>query len=200
MISNLIAQSLIEASLAEGNKLRLHQNGFIQLDLIPNTRLHIWDENIPVAQSPRSPIHNHTFSFYSQVLTGELTHIEYEWIGIEQVYTKPIRDEDIVQGLYFGSGDYENLIFTGIWGTSRETSRLIIPAGEAYTFKYGLYHDSLGKGLTATIMTKTDMNRIPFATVVCEPAIGAPDNTFRRDKYPQHVLMPFIEAVLKKLR
>lgn len=197
MISNLIAQSLIEAALAEDNKLRLHQNGFIQLDLLDDTRLHIWDENIPVAQSPRSPIHNHTFSFYSQVLTGELTHVEYDWINLKDI--KPALKTDMVYCLYTGSGDYQNLVSTQIWGTARESSRLVIPAGEAYRFKYGLYHDSFGKGLTATIMTKTEVNRIPFATVVCEPAIGAPDNSFRRDKYPQHVLMPFVKAVLEKI-
>lgn len=200
MISNDKAIVLIERALSAGNKLRLHQNGFIQLDMVrvdqtdPEMRLHIWDKDIPPAQNPRSPIHNHTFSFRSEILCGELTHIEFEWIPAIKA-----KEEELVVGLYKGSGDYEHLEFTGEWGAVRETGRHYYDPGTEYTFDFGKYHDSLGKGFTATMMTKTLYHQIPYATVVCQPSIGAPDNTFRRDKYPQSALMPFVEALLERL-
>lgn len=188
----------IERALAAGNQLRLHQNGFIQLDLPDEkSRLHVWSEELPKAQDPRTPIHNHRFCFKSKIIVGELTHQEYIWVPAERA-----RDGDVVCRLYTGSGDYQNLVLApepyegAVW----EGGTFIYQVGDEYHFQHGAYHDSWGKGLTATIMTKTETDCIPYATVVVPLGEGGPDNDFRRDQYPQEVLMPFVAGVLAELK
>lgn len=195
------AQAMIAGALREGNQLRLHQNGFIQLDLLDGkSRLHIWDKEIPPAQNPRSPVHNHRFCFSSYILCGELINQHYTWHSTEEMYSLPIKDNDPYCELYTGSGDYQNLVPLGIAGTVREGRGVSYTAGERYFFPHGAYHDNFFHGLTATIMTKEHENCIPLASVVVEPGTGAPDNAFRRDKYSQQELIPFVEQVLERLR
>ncbi len=56
---------------------RVHANGFIQIDITPAVRLHIWgDARIPKQKVP-TPIHDHAFAFTSRVLVGSLTQREY---------------------------------------------------------------------------------------------------------------------------
>src|SRR4051812_43978314 len=50
---------------------RVHPNGFIQLDLKPGLRLHVWDVQIK-AQEPPTPVHDHIFDMRSQVLLGQI--------------------------------------------------------------------------------------------------------------------------------
>lgn len=191
---------LINLALMAGNQPRLHQNGFVQLDLLDgNSRLHIWSDHMLKAQDPRTPIHNHRFSFSSQVILGQLTHVEYEWVN-ERSRMNEILDSDIVCELFTGAGDYEHLVPTGQMGTYHETGRFQLPAGMRYTFEHSRYHDSWGHGLTATIMTKMEVDKIPFATVVVPLGEGGPDNEFRRDQYSQDELMPFVRDVLAGLQ
>lgn len=200
MISNQEAILLINLALGAGKQLRLHQNGFIQLDLLAdNFRLHIWSPNMPKAQDPRTPIHNHTFDFSSQVLVGELVHQEYEWIP-ERSRIGEIVDQDIICELFTGAGDYEHLVPTGVMGTYHEGERLVIQPGYTYAFQHGKYHDSWADKLTATIMHKTAVHQIAMATVVVPLAEGGPDNDFRRDQYPQETLMPFVARVIGSLQ
>lgn len=196
----------IKLALNAGNQVRMHQNGFLQLDLLDGmSRLHIWSEELPKAQDPRTPIHNHTFDFNSQIILGKLTHVEYDWIeiieeqdGLEQLPVG-INNDDPVCYLYTGSGDYQNLVPVGVEGTVHETGRFDFGVDDVYSFQHERYHDSWGNGLTATIMTKTALNQIPRATVVVPLGEGGPDNSFRRDQYPQELLMPFVQGVLAGL-
>ena len=50
---------LLEGSL--GSEPRLHGNGFIQLDLGDDQRLHIWSPDLPPAQRVSTQIHDHQF-------------------------------------------------------------------------------------------------------------------------------------------
>ena len=58
---------------------RVHGNGFIQLDLTDRRRLHVWGDHRIPRQSVPSTIHDHTFSFKSTIILGQLVHRE---IGI----------------------------------------------------------------------------------------------------------------------
>lgn len=190
---------VINQALAAGNQLRLHQNGFIQLDMMDGvSRLHIWADDMLKAQDPRTPIHNHRFCFESQVILGQLTHVEYEWLN-EETHMNNIQNNDPVCELFTGAGDYEHLVSTGQMGTVHMTGQFQLPAGRMYSFSHGFYHDSWGHGLTATIMTKTEVDCIPFATVVVPLGEGGPDNNFRRDQYPQSDMMEYVARVLEAL-
>src|SRR5512146_542220 len=53
---------------------RVHGNGFIQLDITPTVRLHLWgDARIP-RQRVATTIHDHAFGFTSRVVLGSLNH------------------------------------------------------------------------------------------------------------------------------
>lgn len=186
----------INSALSAGNQIRMHQNGFLQLDLLDGkSRLHIWSEELPKAQDPRTPIHNHRFCFDSKVILGKLTHVKYEYVPAIQA-----KNGEGVCQLFTGAGDYEHLVLVkDTEGAVREKVRFDFSAGELYSFGHGLYHDTWGNGLTATIMTKTVTDCIPFATVVVPLGEGGPDNTFRRDQYKQRELMPFVLDVIDTL-
>jgi hypothetical protein len=66
------------ASAAEAKQVpRVHGNGFIQLDVHDTLRLHFWGHpEIPRAV-PTTPIHDHVFSFTSEVVMGSIMNINY---------------------------------------------------------------------------------------------------------------------------
>jgi virulence-associated protein VagC len=73
----LLNRLILEAARA-GAVPRVHGNGFMQLDLSPRVRLHVWgDERIPRQTKP-TPIHDHTFGFTSLILRGGLKNIRYD--------------------------------------------------------------------------------------------------------------------------
>lgn len=60
---------------------RFHGNGFVQLELAPNTRLHIWSPKLPPIPGHTATIHDHVWDMYSQVLLGTLIHRHWELTG-----------------------------------------------------------------------------------------------------------------------
>lgn len=63
-----------------GNKPRVHNNGFIQLDVTDDVRLHVWgDPRIP-RQKTYTPIHDHVFKLKSRILVGRLINLRYDII------------------------------------------------------------------------------------------------------------------------
>lgn len=61
-----------------GEKPRVHPNGFVQLDITPKKRLHIWGHPDIPKQKVAMPIHDHVYGFRSLVLGGRLVNINYE--------------------------------------------------------------------------------------------------------------------------
>lgn len=60
-------------------QISLHGLGFIQVKLPNNARLHVWHPDLPRRSCfERSAIHNHRFSFRSQVLIG--TQVNRVWL------------------------------------------------------------------------------------------------------------------------
>jgi hypothetical protein len=57
---------------------RFHGNGFIQLPLSANKRLHVWDRHLPPIEDHNATIHDHTWKMRSQVLAGRLEHRTYD--------------------------------------------------------------------------------------------------------------------------
>lgn len=56
---------------------RVHPNGFIQVDINKAQRLHCWSPLNPYRQTTYHPIHNHVFSFVSEVRVGRLINVDY---------------------------------------------------------------------------------------------------------------------------
>ena len=73
----------LEALRASGAAPRLHPNGFIQVDLSSDTRVHVWPEEALSTADPYCPIHDHTYGFRSLVDKGSVRNIDLEAIAHE---------------------------------------------------------------------------------------------------------------------
>lgn len=158
----------------------VHENGFIQLPLDARTRLHVWPDGPLNHQKTSSPIHDHRFAFESYVIRGMLQHIEYEWW---QDKTKPThRLHQVVQKV-----NAEGRMGWGILTATDETGFVkihsqykLVEGGSAYTFGSRRFHESIGIGLTATVMFKTK-NYPEYTPRVLAPLGQVPDNDFSRE-------------------
>lgn len=173
-------------------KPRLHPNGFIQLDLGDRKRFHVWPETPLLPTVRKEPIHDHTFSFDSEVMLGSLTHTVYDLVedenGMFEVYT--------VQP-FLAVGKETPLV--------KETDRryrldiskeLVISAGQTYHFDAFLFHDSQPHGLTASIMSYGEVDPSKRARVL--HVVGQPSpETFDRDQIDVEVLWQEIQTACR---
>jgi len=151
---------------------RVHGNGFIQIDIEPGRRLHIWgDPRIP-CQKVSTQIHNHRFGFVSTILHGVMHNIRYTLHkGTRfQLYEAVAREgEDTalhpVEGCLVNVQDFED-------------APLMV--GDTYYMAPGGWHETTPYGLTVTLMMKTETHFDLKAQVLCE--VGkTPDNEFNRN-------------------
>lgn len=172
-----------------GSVPRVHPNGFIQLDLNANLRLHVWHPNLPYRQKTYHPIHDHTFGFTSHVYSGRMVHVVYDtvpsddgthifWRGQkradEETILKTLSDEPPV-----------NLVFI---------MAEVVQPGQSYSFEPFRFHESLSNEPTLTIIKKQDK---PWPLEGITPRIVVPigvepDNTFVRADVDQEVLWKLI--------
>ncbi len=188
----------LKAVRATGSVPRVHGNGFIQLDLTPRTRLHIWgDPRIPKQKVP-TPIHDHVFGFESTVLVGRVINVVYivnaHEHGDYRIYTPEIREREdtilkpteirvVVDPIHVDTID---------WQTS--------------SCKYGIllrqFHETIApSGPAATIIIKNDMTQAQgnvkmLPRVLC-PVTQEPDNEFNRYAADVDMLWRIIEQTLK---
>jgi hypothetical protein len=185
----------IDQAFQDGVQPRLQPNGFVQLDLPDNRRLHVWpDESVP-QPDPSLPIHDHTFSFTSMILAGSLRNIVYE--------IEPHKN-----GLYHTYEIYPFLAGRGHNPFQQPDRRLFelvsrevtcYQPGDSYQFPAGKLHETETEGLTATVIHYYDLKPERFARVLC-PRDATPDNIFRRDCLPQDKLWEFIGKLVDTLK
>ena len=174
-----------------GSGIRLHGNGFIQIDMPDKTRLHIWDPDLSVrAQSVSTQIHDHRFSFESECIFGVLHHKPYEEVfdGIRyNVYSPRMRhDEDTI------------LEDSGIDITIEPTLSRLISRGERYQFEFGEFHETKYDDLAITLMTKTHLEKNWIPRVLCKED-QKPDNSFDRYQYPDQTLWMIVREVFRRV-
>ena len=172
---------------------RVHGNGFIQIDLPEDRRLHIWPDEKLETQKVYTGIHNHRFSFESQVLLGTLHHTQFRVVqlpgGEYQLYKTIPRDRED-KGLSLFSEDYFSL---------ENPQDFYLSVGSRYNFPYRAFHDSRGIGLTATLMRKTFVDEDMEVLVLC-PRDKTPDNEFGKYKIPQEKIWPIVKKVFDKIK
>lgn len=178
-------------------KPRVHGNGFIQLDLDENKRLHIWgDPRIP-RQQISTPIHTHIFDFTSNILKGRLIHIEYNIKlhpkGAFKMYKavpKSYEDTDLMDN----TGHYCNIV---------PYDTKVILAGGSYKFTANRFHENYAPEPTVTIIEKQGLtlaqNPEGPRPIVLVPVGQEPDNAFSRHDYEQAFLWYIIEDNTKDL-
>jgi hypothetical protein len=178
-------------------KPRMHPNGFIQLDLTANQliRLHVWPDQFIQTQKTRHPVHDHSFHMKSEILTGGITNLVYEWQESEfnPQYT-------LYRAKPTGSG--QNTVLAPAAGPNTGYLRLLrlscdtyLP-GSNYSLTKRVLHDSIPHGLTATLMTKSLLSE--YSPLVAVPKGIEPDNNYSRMDVDEDILWSFIKRALEK--
>lgn len=187
----------LAAVRATGSIPRVHGNGFIQLDLAPRSRLHVWgDPRIP-KQKTRTPIHDHVFGFKSTILFGRMLNVVYDIVphisGDYDVYTSVIRDrddsslEDTMQRVHI----VQNHVDLVRWNSARAT----------YVIRPFEFHESIPlEGPAATVIIKDGLTQAQGAKAqprILVPVGITPDNEFSRYDADPDLLWRIIEDTLK---
>jgi hypothetical protein len=165
---------------------RVHGNGFIQLDLTPSMRLHVFYDDVP-RQNPPTPIHNHTFGFKSYVLGGAIENVMYE-------------AHDDASGLY---GEYVASVRAGedtvLAPNGHRVSLTMLPPavyveGECYSMRPGQIHQSNPCGPVVTVIVKDapSLSQGGLSPIVYVPRGIEPDNAFDRYAHGDIVLWALI--------
>ena len=178
---NLLRSYVLDCYNSGETKIRVHGNGFLQLDIDKDTRLHFWgDPRIP-KQKVDSGWHDHTFTFFSSVLKGQLKHISYKVVsdpcgGFEGYRATPREGSDT------------KLEKVGRRFNLYVDEMLTINEGESYGFAQFKTHYSTTDKPTITLMKKMpEAKGMSFPVVYC-PVGLEPDNTFNRHGFDQELL------------
>lgn len=171
--------------LIEERELRVHGNGFMQLDVDDRRRLHFWGHYAIPRQQHRTTIHDHIFSFESTVLKGQLVNVTLVTLQYGIDY-KVHRVED---ALLVDSGDYCSL---------RVSKTETVWAGDGYRCNAGEIHDTLVVCPTITLLHKLDMvfTGISNGARVFVPWGTYPDNDFDRYGFEQPKLKEIAREIV----
>ena len=173
--------------------ISLHGLGFIQVQLQNGQRLHVWHPELPRRHCfEHSAIHNHRFSFESQVLIGHQINISYQ--------AADASEETATHRLYLHEGP-RTANGGRPWQPNaavlmQEGNHQTIPAGMAYRMHAYDFHrtEPGGDGRVATLMTKLYEGRYG-AMSSC--VIGVePDTDFDRFQLSPAELWTYVIEVL----
>lgn len=174
---------------------RVHGNGFVQVDLTPTRRLHIWGHPEIPSQKIPTQIHDHAFSFKSRILMGCLQDIRYREVpdpnGLFMIHRVNVREREDT-----------TLHPTGERVTLQGTSQYHYRSGDEYLCKAGHIHQSIPKEWTISIIEKTGPTLSqggPSPRVFVEMGLR-PDNDFSRYQLSETKLWEIIAEVLMKAR
>ena len=172
-----------------GTKPRVHPNGFIQLDISENTKLHVWPDPPLKTVEVMTPHHDHTFNFTSRIIRGAL----------QQTLYKPVENE---------LGEFHLYTVFPLKSLGKETpfvrfddkrydmkivEQFIIRTGQIYAFPAFDFHSSEPIGLTATIITIRPFDKMLQAKVTCR--YDQLPRLFKRDSFEEEFLWSIIRQV-----
>ncbi len=169
---------------------RVHANGFLQIDITPTVRLHVWgDPRIP-RQHVQTPIHDHAFSFTSRVLVGTLNHRTFSvrpYEGGQLVGTARARTLYQPHRARVRHGEDTVLAPDGAVVTLAEESSSYIGGGSdplenTYSMEPGEFHETVPLGPAVSVIVKrgpTLSQGGPSPTVLL-PVGVQPSNEFDR--------------------
>lgn len=183
-----------------GKNLRVHGNGFLQLDLADNQRLHIWGHPDIPRQVESSQIHSHRFGFKSTILVGSLVNVMY-FVDKQSSYSKnkldvysakPRNKEDTVLEMTSDPDRPISLV---------QYSINLYSVGDEYSMHPREIHETFVNQPTATLMTKVSTAEDYYPEVFL-PAGRKPDNDFDRYSTPlsQDRLWSIVFEVLSQSR
>ena len=174
-----------EKLLEVGVGLRVHGNGFIQLDIGDGQRIHVWGSRAIPRQKVSTQIHNHRFDFESVTLAGEIENRIYSLtLGNEyrEYYPSSIGGEDTILVCDKWSNPVDTLLLEAY----------TISVGQGYSMDYRSFHETMASELSMTLMTKTEVYKI-YAPRVLVPVGSEPDNDFLRYEFSHTYLLDIVE-------
>lgn len=171
-----------------GRNIRVHGNGFIQIDVSPSQRVHVFGHpSIPRQRFP-TPVHSHRFGFYSVVLRGCLVNVDWKLHNVGRPHTHVACTTHVTQG---EDTRLEPLDRTG-W--IEPTRTRTVCERESYTVSAGAFHESFANEPTVTHMTKTSMLDNYEPLVLCRIGAGGVDNAFNRyEALPDGLLWAIVQ-------
>lgn len=190
----------LDAISATEEKLepRVHGNGFIQIDLSPDHRLHIWGHPDIPRQEYSTPVHNHIFNFTSLVLVGLMINTTFRVTADHENGTHvpwsaqpPLSGHDSKLTRDMVEQRYSVV----------KSARKVIYPGEGYFFPAMVFHETIVTCPTATLITKAGktIKDNPTSSVkptVMVPVGHEPDNEFDRHAHDRDMLMRIVKDVL----
>lgn len=189
-------------NLLEGAKNNLfkhykHPLGFYYIELANSkqhrTRLHIWPENLDEREliGPNFPIHDHSWSFKSLILAGEITNLTYR-------LKNDITGDYFIYGTEYTSAGVElKCDIKNRFQLELESSKAY-KKNDSYSMKSGRLHETkVEKGLCVTLLKANyDLNREPIVIgrKSSEAMIYVPRNTSVKDD-----LFLFVKEIIKSM-
>lgn len=166
---------------------RFHGNGFTQLYLGPDTRLHVWHPTLKPLRNHNAAIHNHRYDVRSTVYSGRLLHTTYI---VDENSPELSHDVRIVQ--LDGASDAHKSpeIETGRTGKLIVRHEYEFTAGAVYTMRRPWFHtsDHMGDTPIVTIFERSN-KAADWAQVLC----GI------RDEQATHAFAPETQPSTKEL-
>ncbi len=181
-----------------GNHPRVHGNGFIQLDLTDELRLHVWGVPEIPRQKVASQVHDHVFSFRSMCHVGRMLNVCWNVIpslgaGSHRLWQAQPADDGHDTRLVMMN---EPPVFL-----SHKITQVILPGKDYHVFAFR-YHESVPTEPTVTIIEKDGDTLVQdpggYRPKVCVPVGVEPDNEFNRDGHDQILLWMIIDDTLRK--
>jgi len=180
----------------QGQVIKLHPNGFLQLPLSPNTtwresplRLHVWTERVQVRGDQRLVVHDHAHGIESYVLDGVLRNTTYH---IEET-----PDGGYVVLHSDGNGQLQP---TGTPVSCVQNASTIISVGSRYYIPKGQFHSSLAESpLVITVIHRSDIDVSYRPKVIAPFSHGNHDVVVDRS-LDQQLAWEIIREVEEKVR
>lgn len=173
-----------------GQGIRIHGNGFIQIDVEPGVRVHVFGHTAIPRQVTPTPIHDHRFGFVSTILSGCLVNVDWDVRGGSK-QLPATHKVCTYQAPAAGSED------TKLEPSESEVRLLLVKAavhvaGHEYTIHPGRFHETFANEATITVMRKTTTRADHQPRVLCR--IGQdPDNSFNRyEAMDEHMLWTIV--------
>lgn len=157
-------------------KPRAHGNGFLQFNVTPRARIHIWDKRLPNVR-PYSQVHNHRRGFISNILAGELVNKIYRPVpspdGDHIVYKCDSENHELVE-----QGEKAHLML-------ESSSRWVV--GDRYRMGRDQFHTTTAI-YCCTVIVQEDIPPLDNATAYSTQPLDKESKTYDRhgdDKFQE---------------
>jgi len=173
---------------------RFHGNGFIQLQIAPDTRIHLWHADFPMMPNQNAYIHDHVWPLWSRVLLGRLTNRTYRLCSGIAAQGKG------VDAYYVGNDGPQDTPYD-LDAPIFKTGEQRLYEGSAYYLPRFALHSShrMDQNPVMTIMRKGVVEGNAKATIIC-PNGEKPYDAFQPETvFPEESLWGCLDNVFRAL-